>query len=64
MPATPKTSRMHPTHHTVAPGSGQIAQAPQPTKFRPYRPAQHPRAAEIDALPVAVGIGRVPTKDL
>lgn len=59
MPATPKTSRMRPAHHTPAPGSGQIAQPRQPTKFRPYRPVPHLRAAEIDALPVAVGMSGI-----
>lgn len=58
MPATPKASRMHASHHTATPGSGQIAQPRQPPAMRPYRPAAHPRAAEIDALPAAVGMGK------
>ena len=59
MPSTPKTSRMHATHHQKSAGSGQIAQPPYHPKPEPYRPAPHLRAAEIDALPRAVGMGGV-----
>jgi len=41
------------------PGSGQIAQPPYHPRPKPYRPAPHLRAAEIDALPVLVGMGRL-----
>jgi len=51
MPSTPKTSRMHPTHHQKSAGSGQIAQPRTATKPGEYHPTAHPRAAEIDALP-------------
>ncbi|OWT62007.1 hypothetical protein [Candidimonas nitroreducens] len=59
MPSTPKTARMYATRHVKTPGSGQIAQPPYHPKPKPYRPSPHLRAAEIDALPRAVSMGRV-----
>lgn len=50
-------------HFAKTPGSGQTATVPTPPKFKPYEPAEHPRAEEIDALPQAVGMGRAPRKD-
>jgi hypothetical protein len=44
--------------HQPKPGSGQIAQPPYHPRPKPYRPTPHLRAAEIDALPVTVGMGK------
>lgn len=51
-------------HFLKTPGSGQTATVPTPPKFKPYQAAAHPRAAEIDALPQAVGMGRTSRKSL
>ena len=63
MPSTPKTSRMHATRHQKSAGSGQIAQPAYHPRPEPYRPVPHLRAAEIDALPAPVSMGRVPAYD-